>query len=123
MTHDEVVRVLARVQMDDNRQVDRVIVNSWAEEIGDLDFQDALEAVVMHRRETTAWLMAAHVRENVRRIKNMRAREDRVLNPRQIEPPTITLDRAEFDRLTVQAIERARAEKLHASQIQFGKVK
>jgi phosphoribosylanthranilate isomerase len=117
MTHDEVVKVLARVQMDDNRQVDRVVVNSWVEEIGDLEFQEALEAVVMHRRETTQWLMAAHVRENVRRIRYMRARDERVANPRQIEPPKITLDRAEFDRLTQLAIQQARTEGLHSREI------
>ena len=100
MTRDEVVKVLARVQMDDNRQVDRVVVESWVEEIGDLEFGDAIEAVVMHRRETTAWLMAAHVRENVRRVKAAQARDDRVNSPRQIEPPNITLDREAFDRET-----------------------
>jgi len=100
MTRDEVVKVLARVQMDDNRQVDRVVVESWVEEIGDLEFGDAIEAVVMHRRETTAWLMAAHVRENVRRVKAAQARDDRVNNPRQIDRPVITLDREAFDRET-----------------------
>lgn len=100
MTRDEVVKVLARVQMDDNRQVDRVVVESWVEEIGDLEYGDAIEAVVMHRRETTVWLMAAHVRENVRRIRNAQARADRVANAKAIEPPVITLDREAFDRET-----------------------
>lgn len=105
MTPDEVVKVLARVQMDDNRQVDRVVVQSWIDEIGDLPFEDAIEAVVMHRKSTTAWLMAAHVCENARLIRNRRARDERVNRPRQIMPPVITLDRAEFDRETEYWIE------------------
>jgi hypothetical protein len=116
MTPDEVVKVLARVQMDDNRQVDRVVVQSWVEEIGDLGYAEALEAVVMHRRETTAWLMAAHVRENVRRIRNQRARDDRVANPRAIEPPNITLDRAAFDKETEYWIEYWRRERPRAAR-------
>ena len=116
MTRDEVVKVLARVQMDDNRQVDRVVVQSWVEEIGDLDFQDALEAVVLHRKETTEWLMAAHVRENVRRIRAARARAERVASPRQIAPPVITLDRAAFDAETEKWIQFWRAKKAEARE-------
>lgn len=111
MTPDEVVKVLARVQMDDNRQVDRVVVNAWIQEIGHLDFQDALEAVVMHRKTTTAWLMAAHICENVRLIRNQRARDERVNNPRQIEANHITLDRAKFDEETQYWIDYWRQKK------------
>lgn len=111
MTRDEVVKVLARVQMDDNRQVDRVVVQSWVEEIGDLDFQDALDAVVMHRRETTAWLMAAHVRENVRRIRYARERAERVAAPKAIRAPEITLDREAFEKETNRWIEFYREQK------------
>lgn len=105
MTPDEVVKVLARVQMGDNRATDQVVFATWVQEIGDLDFQDALEAVVMHRKTSTAWLMTAHIRENARLIRNRRARDERVNSPRQILPPVITLDRAEFDRETEYWIE------------------
>jgi hypothetical protein len=111
VTRDEVVKVLARVQMDDNRQVDRVVVQSWVEEIGDLDFQDALDAVVMHRRETTQWLMAAHVRENVRRIRYARERAERVAAPKAIRAPEITLDREAFEAETQRWIEFYREQK------------
>jgi hypothetical protein len=116
VTRDEVVKVLARVQMDDNRQVDRVVVQAWIQEIGHLDFEDALEAVVMHRKSTPAWLMAAHICENVRLIRNRRARDERVNNPRQITAPEITLDRAEFDRETEYWIEYWRKVKAEESE-------
>jgi hypothetical protein len=110
MTPDEVVKVLARIQMDDNRQVDRVVVQSWVEEIGDLDFTDALEAVILHRKTTTEWLMAAHVRQNVRLIQAERARLERVMSQsRRVEPRVITLDRAAFDAETEKWIQYWRA--------------
>jgi hypothetical protein len=109
MTPDEVVKVLARIQMDDNRQVDRVVVQSWVEEIGDLDFTDALEAVILHRKTTTEWLMAAHVRQNVRLIQAERARLERVSRPRRVERRVITLDRAAFDAETEKWVEYWRA--------------
>lgn len=116
MTRDEVVKVLARVQMDDNRQVDRVVVASWVDEIGDLDFQDALDAVVMHRRETTEWLMAAHVRANVRLIVARRERAARLAQPRAIRAPEITLDRAAFEAETQRWIEFYREQKKATEQ-------
>lgn len=111
MTPDEVVKVLARIQMDDNRQVDRVVVQSWVDEIGDLEFQDAIEAVVMHRKSTPEWLMAAHVRQNVRLICDRRARDVRVNSPRQIPPRVITLDRAAHEAEVAYWVEFYRRER------------
>jgi hypothetical protein len=118
LTPDEVVKVLARVQMDDNRQVDRVVVQAWIQEIGHLDFEDALEAVVMHRKSTPAWLMAAHICENVRLIRARRARDERVNNPRQIEPNHITLDRAAHEAETQYWIEFYRRERAEQKEQQ-----
>lgn len=115
MTPDEVVKVLARVQMDDNRQVDRVVVQAWIQEIGHLDFEDALEAVVMHRKSTPAWLMAAHICENVRLIRNRRARDERVAHP-AIERQPITLDREKFEEQTQYWIDYWRQKKREESE-------
>jgi hypothetical protein len=69
----EVVKVVARIQAGDNRTVDEVTVAHWTEMIGHLRFEDALEAVVTHFRESTSYLMPAHVIANARRVSEQRA--------------------------------------------------
>jgi hypothetical protein len=69
----EVVKVVARIQAGDNRTVDEVTVAHWTEMIGHLRFEDALEAVVTHFRESTAYLMPAHVIASARRIAELKA--------------------------------------------------
>jgi hypothetical protein len=107
MTPDEVVKVLARIQADDNRDIGKVTVASWSQLIGDLDFQDAIDAVILHRRESTDWLMPAHVIRNVARIRARREREQRVAAARLglTKAPVITLDRAAHEADTQKWIE------------------
>ena len=90
MTNDEVAKVLARIQLGDNRQVDRATLLDWIDTIGDLDFADSIAAVVMHRRESTAYLLPAHIRANVKTIRARRERDARLALPRP-EPKPITL--------------------------------
>lgn len=73
MNQAEVVKVVARIQAGDNRTVDEVTVAHWTEMIGHLKFEDALEGVVTHFRESTAYLMPAHVIANARRAGEVRA--------------------------------------------------
>ncbi|KRC52142.1 hypothetical protein ASE16_03580 [Leifsonia sp. Root227] len=119
MNIQETAAVLAKIKIGDNREIDSkgIVLREWHQEIGHLDYQDALEAVVMHRRESTEYLQAGHIVANVARIRRQRERDERVANPRQIEPPKITLDRAEFDRLTRVALEQARAERRYTNEI------
>lgn len=72
MNQIELAKVLARIQAGDNRVVDKVTVAHWRETIGHLKYQDAMDAVVMHFRESTEYLMPAHVIRNARRIRNER---------------------------------------------------
>ena len=72
MTPQEVAQVVARIQAGDNRAVDEVTMAHWAETIGHLNFRDALEAVVMHFRESSEYLVAAHVLRNAARIRQAR---------------------------------------------------
>lgn len=111
MTNEEVAKVLARIQLGDNRQVDRTTLAAWIDEIGDLDFRDAVEAVKLHRQESTHYLMAAHVRANVRVIRRQREHAGRVSTPRAIEPNVITLDRAKFEEETAYWAEFWRRER------------
>jgi len=73
VNQSEVVKVVARIQAGDNRTVDAVTVAHWTEMIGHLKFEDALEAVVTHFRESTAYLMPAHVVAGARRVGELRA--------------------------------------------------
>ena len=113
MTPDEVVKVLARIQADDNRDIGQITVASWQQGIGDLDFREALDAVALHRRESKDWLMPAHVRANVRLLRARRkAAEDRarsIERQRMLNGSTQAaddvFDRAAFDALTEQWVE------------------
>lgn len=61
MTIDECKRVLAKIQLGDNRQVDELTLREWHDTIGHLNFADAVEAVRLHRQNSTDYLMPAHV--------------------------------------------------------------
>lgn len=112
MTLDECKRVVAKIQLGDNRQVDRLVILEWFDTIGDLDFTDAIGAVKLHRQENPAYLMGAHVIANAGRVRLQRERTDRINAPRAIEGNHITLDRDEFELLTLAAIEAHRAGKV-----------
>jgi hypothetical protein len=115
MNEREVAQVLAKIQLGDNRQADRLVLAYWVESIGDLDFTDSMEAVRLHRRERPGvWLEPGHVVAGARRARMERERAARIAAPRAITPNVITLDRAEFERMTEAAIETARLMKASA---------
>jgi hypothetical protein len=70
--------VLAKVAAVDNRRLDAPdamdtpILDSWHEVIGDLRFQDCIEAVKVHRRQSTDWLQVGHIRALVKQIRDDR---------------------------------------------------
>ena len=68
MNKQECAKVLAKIQLGDNRQVDAATLAEWFDTIGHLEFEDAVGAVRLHRQESTDWLMPAHVIRNVRRL-------------------------------------------------------
>jgi hypothetical protein len=72
MTPDETARVVAKIQIGDNRTVDRVTLLEWHDTIGHLAFDEAVQAVTMHRRESTEYLQPAHVVRNARRVRDER---------------------------------------------------
>lgn len=76
MTLDEMKKVLAKIQLGDNRQVDRASLAEWFDTVGHLDFAEAIGAVKLHRQESTEYLMPAHVIRNARRV------QERTLPPR-----------------------------------------
>lgn len=74
MTPAETARVLAKCAAYDQRTVGEADVMAWHENIGDLDYGDAMEAVRRHYRESTERIMPAHVRQSCRAIRNERRR-------------------------------------------------
>jgi hypothetical protein len=80
MTLEECARVLAKIQLGDNRQADKLVLAEWFDSIGDLDFQDSIEAVSMHRQESLDYLAPAHIRRNVHAIRTGRAEAQKALD-------------------------------------------
>lgn len=94
MTPGDAARVLAACALFDNRKVPdnedgELLVEGWYAVIGDLPLNDALEAVRRHYRDSTEWIMPAHVRKGVKAIQAERRRntphESRQL-PSKFEP-------------------------------------
>lgn len=65
----QISELLAEIQIGDNRRIDDAVLLQWQKLVDDLDYDIALEAMMLHRRESAQWLTAAHVRKNVERIR------------------------------------------------------
>lgn len=61
MTIEEVAKVLAKIQLVDNREISKLVVLEWFDLIGHLDFDAAIEAVRVHRQTSTEYLQPAHI--------------------------------------------------------------
>ena len=111
MTIDELKRVVAKIQLGDSRQVDRLVLLEWQDTIGHLRFDDAIAAVTLHRQESTDYLMPAHITAGSRRAAVTRERAERIVAQaarRALPAPVITLDRAKLEAETDAAIEAHR---------------
>lgn len=69
MTKAECAKVLAKIQLGDNRQVDALTLEEWFDTIGFLRFEDAIAGVRIHRQESTEYLQMAHVIRNAYRSR------------------------------------------------------
>ncbi|MCT2042633.1 hypothetical protein M3D15_04695 [Pseudoclavibacter alba] len=76
MNQTEVGKILTYVSAVDNRKLTKESVLAWHQIIGDLVFEDAMEAVVRHFKESAGWLMPVHVVDGVKRIHYERSRVD-----------------------------------------------
>ena len=85
MNAEGVVRVLAKMALYDRRTSGEGEIMAWLEVIGDLDLEDALEAVGAHYRTSTDWLMPATLREGVRAIEQERRRLELLDRARRAE--------------------------------------
>jgi len=82
VTDDEIIDLLTCAAAYDRRTAGDADVDAWLAAIGDLDFQDARQAVIAHYTESSDWLMPVHIK---RRVAAMRAR--RVTDTRMPAPP------------------------------------
>lgn len=115
MNKQECAKVLAKIQLGDNRQVDALTLDEWFDTIGHLEFADAIEAVTMHRQESTDWLMPAHVIKNVRRV-----REKHEIDVVAAQARGLIGAWSRGDRLPRDVMERLTAARLEARRDQWG---
>jgi hypothetical protein len=72
MTPRECSELLTYASIIDNRTVAPETVNAWMEIVGHLDVTLARQAIIQHRRESTDYLLPAHVVKNARRAQEAR---------------------------------------------------
>ena len=78
MNAAEVGDLLARMALVDNRrppeddEARKAMILSWLELVGDLNYNDAVQAVRDHYRESREWIMPSDVRHGVARIRQAR---------------------------------------------------
>lgn len=72
MKRSEISVLLAACAARDARTVGEADVEAWFEDLGDLDFEDARQAVSQHYRESTDRIMPAHIRKLSRIIRDKR---------------------------------------------------
>lgn len=69
MNIEQTAKVLTKIQLIDNRQVGQLTILEWHDIIGDLEYEDAIAAVRIHRNESTEYLTPAHIRMNISRVE------------------------------------------------------
>lgn len=79
MNFDDTARLLAQIAVIDSRAANRDVVLYWAELFRDVDFRDASQAVIEHRRTSTEYLQPAHVFQGVQRAREARLARFRLL--------------------------------------------
>lgn len=75
----EAGRLLAKVSGNDGREVGEVTVLAWQETLADVPYPDAMAAVTRHYRQSTDFLMPAHLVilvEQLRRERRQAERDD-----------------------------------------------
>lgn len=108
MNQTEVAKLLTVASAIDNRTVADEQVIAWHAALQHLPYDVAQEAMIRHFRDSTEYLLPGHISKQAKLIRGEQDREMRIR--RQIEPPKpITLDRAQHEAETQQAIEFYRA--------------
>jgi len=69
MTRSEIALLLGAMAARDQRTVGETDVLAWHEDIGDLEFDEARQAVSRHYRDSVERIKPAHVRQHVKVIR------------------------------------------------------
>lgn len=77
MNLTETARLLSKAALIDARTVDQPTVAAWQEVLADVEYRLALEALTLHRRESTEWVTPAHIIAGVRKVKAARSAQAR----------------------------------------------
>lgn len=99
MDIEETRKLLALASARDGREPSRGAILAWHEDLQDLDFDLAREALGRHFRTSTDYLMPVHVIRNAREIRDERAREE---HSEALEMPS----RFELDELRDERLKR-----------------
>ncbi len=110
MDLDETAKLLTVIAAYDNRNVQRETVIVWQQALAHLTLDVAQQAVVLHFKESTAYLLPGHVNACARRVQDEQARRHRLARP-AIEQQQITLDRDAHEADVQQWIEHYRKER------------
>lgn len=84
METKEAFKLLTLASARDGRTVDAAVAAVWADDLADVSFMDAVEAAKAHYRESSKWLMPAHVIERVNlmnRRKNVKQFQALTMSP------------------------------------------
>jgi len=80
MNRSEAATLLALAAARDRRTIGDVDVLAWAEDLADVGFEEARQALGRHFRESEDWLMPVHIRAHVKRIREEQQRRRRSRN-------------------------------------------
>lgn len=91
MTPADAAELLALAAAFDRRTVGRADATAWADALTGLDKADCAEAIRAHFRDCTDYLMPAHVRQGVKRIRADRIRNapSNLLEPHDVNPENV----------------------------------
>jgi hypothetical protein len=86
MTPDQIIDLLSLMAARDRRTIGDADVLAWHQDVGDLSFDDAQDAVARHFRDSDEWLTAAAVRRLVKAIRNERITAGPIPDPATGDP-------------------------------------
>lgn len=104
MNRSETALLLGAIAARDQRTVGEADVLAWLEDLGDLPFEDTRAAVRRHFRDSTDRIMPAHIRRQVRIIRDERRASTEV----EALPPGRFEDDPDRDQRIARNIEKIR---------------
>lgn len=81
-------QLLTLIQNMDKRKIDDAAVLLWQQILGDLEYTDCVRAAINHFRESTDYLLPAHIVAGARAIERERIREDNHRKALEAAPAT-----------------------------------